>query len=82
MKSTIFNEWLENFDVHVGTNNKKMLFILDNAPLNISLHKPVNTIIFLPPCTTTKLQPLDAGVIRTFKAYYKRKLCLFEFECI
>jgi len=67
--------------VHVGTNNKKVLLILDNAPSHISLYKPVNTtIIFLPPCTTSKLQPLDAGVIKTFKAYYKRNLCLFEFE--
>ena len=45
--STIFSEWLENFDVHVGTNNKKMLLILDNAPSHISLYKFVNTrIIF------------------------------------
>jgi len=81
MTSTIFNKWLENFDVHVGTNNKNMLLIFGNAPSHKSLYKLMNTtIIFLPPCTTSKLQPLDAGVIRTFKAYYKRNLFLFGFE--
>lgn len=29
-------------------------------------------VIFLPPNTTTKLQPCDAGIIHSFKCYYKR----------
>ena len=31
-------------------------------------------VIFLPPNTTTKLQPCDAGIIYSFKCHYK---CLF-----
>ena len=30
---------------------------------------------FLPPNTTSHLQLLDAGVIKNFKAYYKRNYC-------
>ena len=30
------------------------------------------TIHFLPPNTTSHIQPMDAGIIRTFKAHYSR----------
>ena len=30
---------------------------------------------FLPPNTTSHLQLLDAGVIKSFKAHYKRNYC-------
>ncbi|GES85616.1 CENP-B homolog protein 2-like [Rhizophagus clarus] len=32
-------------------------------------------VAFLPPNTTSHLQPLDAGVIKGFKAHYKRNYC-------
>ncbi|GES95900.1 CENP-B homolog protein 2-like [Rhizophagus clarus] len=32
-------------------------------------------VAFLPPNTTSHLQPLDAGVIKSFKAHYKRNYC-------
>ncbi len=51
------------------------ILLVDNAsshkvetPLtNITLH-------FLPPGTTTHIQPMDAGIIRVFKAHYRRFL--------
>ncbi|XP_042221465.1 tigger transposable element-derived protein 1-like [Homarus americanus] len=54
----------------------KALLILDNAPghpahLNeLSEHVPV---IFLPLNTMSMLQPMDQGVISSFKAYYLRR---------
>ena len=62
-----------------------MLF--DNAPghpqhLN-SLQTPLPVeIVFLPPTTTSLLQPMDQGVIANFKAYYLRRTFRLLFHAI
>uniref|UniRef100_K7F5K8 HTH CENPB-type domain-containing protein n=1 Tax=Pelodiscus sinensis TaxID=13735 RepID=K7F5K8_PELSI len=51
----------------------KALLILDNAPGHPRILQHVNLnikIVFLPPNTTALLQPMDHGVISSFKAYY------------
>ena len=46
--------------------------LVDNAPLHILGEELSNIrVSFLPKNTTSVLQPLDMGVIRAFKAYYK-----------
>lgn len=51
-----------------------MLF-LDNAPVHpVDLKLSNITILFFPPNTTSKIQPLDQGIIRCFKAYYRSRL--------
>ena len=52
----------------------KVLLLLDNAPSHSTdLSHPNVQIEFLPPNTTSLLQPLDQGIIAAFKAYYIRK---------
>ncbi|XP_044537936.1 tigger transposable element-derived protein 1-like [Gracilinanus agilis] len=54
----------------------KILIIIDNAPshpLTIAELNPNVKFIFLPPETTSLIQPLGQGVIALFKAYYLRR---------
>lgn len=49
---------------------------MDNAPGHYEIIFPLNKlkIIFLPPNTSSIIQPLDAGIIASFKKRYKYKL--------
>jgi hypothetical protein len=51
----------------------KILFIIDNAPGHPThlddFHASVK-VVFLPPNTTSILQPMDQGMNANFKAYY------------
>ncbi|CAF2050242.1 unnamed protein product [Rotaria magnacalcarata] len=54
----------------------KVLLVIDNAtshPDSLKLANKHVEIAFLPPNTTSILQPLDQGVIRCFKAIYTRQ---------
>ena len=59
-------------DIKFTKEKKKVLLIIDNC----LAHPTINNLksielIFLPPNTTSKLQPMNQGVIRALKAYYK-----------
>ncbi|XP_067134805.1 tigger transposable element-derived protein 1-like [Centruroides vittatus] len=60
----------------------KVMLIIDNAPGHLSAtltnFDPHVKVVFLPPNTTSLLQPMDQGVIKTFKAYYTRHAHLHE----
>ena len=51
---------------------QKIVKLVDNCPAHPSIDNLASTeLIFLPPNTTSKLQPMDQGVIRLLKAHYK-----------
>ena len=90
--SAVFTEWFHNCfipEVEVYLKQKglefKVLLIVDNAPSHPNLdHSNVN-LVFLPPNTTSIIQPLDPGIIATFKKYYVKRtfqfiLSQFEIE--
>lgn len=63
---------------YTAENNlsNKALLIVDNAPGHP--HDMTNWcdnihVVFLPPNTTSLIQPCDQGIIATFKAYYTRR---------
>ena len=55
--------------------NRHIILLLDNASVHkiIPGNEPTNiTVKFLPPNSTSNLQPADAGIIRSFKAQYRK----------
>ena len=75
MLSTVFQDWLQGFNREVASKygDQHVLLLLDNCPShkidglvlsNVDVH-------FLPPNTTSKIQPMDAGIIMSFKRHYR-----------
>nr|CCA20949.1 CENPB protein Homeodomainlike putative [Albugo laibachii Nc14] len=71
MNTTIFNKWLRKFNLLM--HGRRVLLLLDNASSHKAICKHDNVeIVFLPPNMTSRIQPMDAGIIRSFKARYKK----------
>ncbi|MDD9361382.1 MAG: hypothetical protein PV344_00400 [Anaplasma sp.] len=75
MTHDIFEKWLKDWDTELADQGRKACLLVDNCSAHHT-NVPLKNIElkFLPPNTTSKLQPLDQGTIRTFKAIYKRRL--------
>ena len=57
-------------DLKFAKEKKKVALIIDNCPVHSMIDKLKSIeLIFLPPNTKSKLQPMDQGVIRSLKAY-------------
>ncbi|CAM4833635.1 unnamed protein product [Rotaria magnacalcarata] len=75
MTCNLFTDWLILINSQMEKKNRKILLFIDNAPCYIINHDLSNfKIVFVPPNTTSKCQPLDQGVIHSFKCYYRQKL--------
>lgn len=78
--ASLFEDWFSNYFVPEAKKYCEekeipfnILLILDNAPghpPSLQHSHPNVRLIFLPPNTTSLLQPMDQGVIATFKAHY------------
>ena len=55
-------------------SNRNILLLLDNAPVHPSIELSNVKLVFLPPNTTAGTQPLDAGIIKSFKYHYRKQL--------
>ena len=83
MTAAIFEDWLIKFNHKMKNDNKKVLLLVDNAASqNTELQLSHVSLHYLPPNTTSFLQPCDAGIIRSFRCYYKNKLVLKMIENI
>ena len=68
------------FDKRMMNKNRKVLMFLDNC----SSHPPLelNNTQFLPPNTTSKTQPLDSGIIHSFKQRYRNQMLEYIIEIL
>ena len=67
MTGIIFREWLLSLDEKMKKENKNILMIIDNASShNINRLELKNIeVLFLPPNITSRIQPMDSGIIKS-----------------
>ena len=91
MTGLIFCEWLHWFDNQVRGRSVALLidgFSAHQTGIDLYLQQHPDglentTIFFLPANATSVCQPLDQGIIRTWKAYYRKRwldYVILEFE--
>jgi hypothetical protein len=74
MTSQLFDQIMQKLNKRMEKQNRKILVILDNCSAHPEVKLNSINFLFLPPNTTSRLQPLDAGIIRSFKQRYRNKM--------
>jgi hypothetical protein len=83
VNQSIIAEWLSAFYSYV--ENRKVLLLMDNFSahlIGLQLQPPpLNiTVQLLPKNSTSLYQPLDQGIIKNFKSYYRKQWLQFSIE--
>ena len=75
MDGDLFTEWVKELDRKFVAQNRKIALIVDSCPAHPIADgmKPIE-LIFLPPNTTSKTQPMHQGVIKSLKSFYRHSI--------
>ncbi|CAH8477968.1 unnamed protein product [Dicrocoelium dendriticum] len=83
MSSTLFKEWVKDWDTELQRQSRKVLLLLDNCAAHSNLDFLKNIQMeFLPPKTTSLIQPMDMGIIKNLKTFYRSRLVNYILESI
>ena len=77
MTNDVMNDILTSLNQRLQQRQRTILLFLDNAPChstNLEGKFSNITLKFLPKNTTSKTQPLDSGIIASWKCKYKKRL--------
>lgn len=77
MTRDLFTEWLNKFNAKMKRERRKVLLFLDNASSHPNSKLSNVQLAFLPPNTTSRIQPLDQGILETFKKLFRKRLLAF-----
>jgi len=73
MRSEIFKEFLIKLNRKMIKENRKILLFVDNCSSHSFINLSNIKLVFLPSNTTSRLQPMDQGIIHCLKYYNRRK---------
>ena len=74
--NSVLNRWIRDFDKEMRWQNRKVCLHLDNFSGHYINYEPTNvTMVYFGANLTSWVQPLDASIIRCFKAHYCRRFC-------
>uniref|UniRef100_A0A914D8A6 DDE-1 domain-containing protein n=1 Tax=Acrobeloides nanus TaxID=290746 RepID=A0A914D8A6_9BILA len=74
MTGPIFETWLDNWNKKLSNEGRKILLYMDNFSGHTEMELSNIVIKFLPPNTTARTQPLDQGIIKNLKLFYRQQL--------
>ena len=83
MISDIFEAWVRTVDKLYCKKKCKIAIVIDNCPAHPHITGLKNVkLVFLPPNTTAKLQPMDQGVIQNLKTHYRHHMITALLEAL
>ena len=75
MNSEIFETYVRKVDMRFQREDRKVVLIIDKCQALPHVENPkALELVFLPPNTASRTQPINQGVIRPLKAYYRSKV--------
>jgi DDE superfamily endonuclease len=75
MTGGIFKDYISILNKQMVRQDRKILLFLDNCPAHPNDLKFSNIkFVFFPPNTTSVCQPMDQGIIKVFKGYYRNRV--------
>ena len=74
MTRELFTEWLTKLDRQMKLKRRKIAMVVDNCTAHPSIDLENIELIFLPPNTTSITQPMDGGVIKNLRYFYRKTL--------
>jgi len=78
----IFTDWVKKLDRQMRRKNRKIKLFVDNCAAHEKIDGLTNVeLCFLPANTTSKLQPLDQGIIANFKVYFRKEVLRHVLAC-
>ena len=80
MTGEILDKVLTRLNHRLSSCSRSIVLLMDNAgchPHDLKEKYSNIRIVFLPPNTTSQIQPLDLGIIQNFKIHYRKLLLRF-----
>ena len=70
----LFEDFLRKLNKEMKLQNRKIILFIDQCSAHPDLQLSNVRVVFFPANCTSKLQPCDLGIIRSFKAFYRKQL--------
>lgn len=70
----LFEDFLRQLNKKMKLQNRKIILFIDQCTVHPDLQLSNVRVIFFPANCTSKLQPCDLGIIRSFKVFYRKQL--------
>lgn len=83
MTTDLFADWLKKVDANMKAQKRKIVLFVDNCSAHNNMPElDYVKLLYLPANTTSKLQPMDQGVINNFKVHYRKEVVQFVLKSI